>query len=147
MSGKRGILTLTNARLNFEGERDQGLIASAVRGPQYATLVDIRLSDLANVHVDKALLGRSKLRVEAYGRSVVFLVGSADAWAGAIRQAHGYAVQAYAAQRMPAPVVVNVSQAAPPPPQTYFHCRHCGSIVPTNAVAGAMRCTACGAAL
>jgi ribosomal protein L37AE/L43A len=46
-----------------------------------------------------------------------------------------------------APVVVNVNQAAAPPPQTFLHCRHCGTLNQSQRVAGAMRCASCGAAL
>lgn len=46
-----------------------------------------------------------------------------------------------------APVVVNVQAAHAQQPQTFLHCRYCGTLNPSQNVGARMRCTSCGAAL
>jgi hypothetical protein len=144
-SGRDGVLTLTTSRLVFEAKRKQGLVHQLVRGEQLATLVDLRLDQISNIHRDKPLLGRASLRVDALGKSFRFLVRDAEVWMSGIAQAR---------QRVPptgypgAPVIVNVQAAAPQAPvQAFLHCRFCGALAPAGSLGPGMRCPSCGAAL
>lgn len=145
-SGRDGNLILTSHRLIFEGRLRQGLIQEAVRGKKLATLMELQLGQLSNVHRDKPLIGRATLRVEALGKSHVFRVGDADAWVSAISQARQGAPTPGAPG---APVIVNVNAAAAPqqPIQAYLQCRFCGALAPAGSLGPGMRCPSCGAAL
>lgn len=45
------------------------------------------------------------------------------------------------------PVTINVNAPQTPQPQTFLHCRHCGSLNPSQNVGSGMRCSSCGASL
>jgi hypothetical protein len=145
-SGRDGILVLSSHRLIFEGRLQQGFIREAVRGKKVATLMDLQLAQLSNVHRDKPLIGRASLRVEALGKSHVFRVRDADAWVSAISPARQYAPTPGAPG---APVIVNVNTVAAPqqPVQAFLHCRFCGALMPAGSAGPGMRCSSCGAAL
>jgi hypothetical protein len=140
-----GILILTNHRLVFEGRAQQGLVTGLVRGPKAVTLLDARLDQLSNVHVDKPLIGRAILRVEFGGAGHRFGGVDAGAWASSIRNAR---VNAPSSQYgVPSQVVVNVQAPVysppappPPPPQVFLHCQYCGSRAPS----GTTKCPGCG---
>jgi len=139
-----GYLTLTNLRLTFEGQ---------VHG-RMTTLLDIRLGYVYNVHIDRSLLGKSLLRVEALGISHEYRGVDAAQWATMIATAKSAApvlpvppprpaTSPTAAPSNSGQIVVNVQAPASPGPTVFLHCRHCGSLMP----AGHVHCTNCGATL
>jgi hypothetical protein len=139
---RRGNLVLTDRRLVFEARRNQGLVHAAVRGHQYVALIDTLLLQISDVHVDRPLLGRPTLRVDRFGKGTTFRVRDAPAWSAWIIRARSQAPPTGGLQQ--GPVVVNVHAApAVAPPAVYLHCTRCGTL----SVAGAMRCSSCGAAL
>lgn len=146
--GRDGSLFLTNRRIIFEGSAADGVVRKMIRGERTVTLLDLQLVQLSNVHGDKPLFGRSVLRIEAAGQNFSFKVGDADAWHAAVMRAHQGAALPPPPPGYGAPVVVNV-QTAPPqqtPVQSFLHCTHCGSLMPSVSTKG-MRCSNCGAAL
>lgn len=146
-SGRGGMLYLTSQRIIFEGAKHDGIIKQAVRGVRMATLLDVQLAHISNVHSDKPLIGRATLRVEAGGKAHIFKVRDADQWVGAVSRTRQTAPApspyGLAAHQ---PVIVNVHQAAAAPaapPQVYLHCRYCGTL----GTPGGKHCANCGAAL
>jgi hypothetical protein len=130
-SGRNGILTLTSVRLVFEGRKKQRIVTELVRGEKLVTFLDVRLDLISNLHRDKPLIGRATLRVEAAGQGHIYKVKDVEEWVSAISRArqqvrpmadhYGHVVVNVAAPSVAAPV------------QSFLHCAHCGSLVPTGA--------------
>lgn len=146
--GRDGTLILTNRRVVFEGVAVQNIVRTLVRGERTVTLLDLHLSQLSNIHADRPLIGRSRLRLESGGQNFSFKVRDADAWHAAVMKAYQRAAPPTPPPAYGPPVVVNVQASAPVPSpvQSYLHCTHCGSLMPSNSTKG-MRCSNCGAAL
>jgi hypothetical protein len=137
---QQGTLFLTNQRVVFEGNVQQGILEGRVP----VTILDSDLSAVSNAMVRNPMIGRPTLRVETRQGQYSFKTPDASRWVQAIADAKRKAVAPPPPPSSTSgpPLVVQVHQPSPAP-TVYLHCTHCGSL----SGAGAVRCASCGAAL
>jgi hypothetical protein len=146
----RGQLHLTNQRLIFERIVSRGFL----RGETVRTTFDVPLGRIANVHIDRPILGRPNITVEIPTQgSPSFRTPDPEGWRQAIADGRAALPPPGPAAHGPAPVVVNVHLPPAPapgtgtPPPTYLHCRFCGALNVASTTPGSLRCGGCGATL